>query len=672
MSEQGPTVFGGRYELHRRIARGGMSDVVLARDQVLDRPVAVKVMFAQFAADPSFVERFRREAQAAANLTHPNIVGVYDWGQEGNTYYIVMEYIDGRSLAEILRSEGRLHPDRVAEIGIDASAALSVAHTAGIVHRDLKGGNLLITQDGQVKVADFGIATAVAEGVQENLTQTGTVMGTASYFSPEQAQGKPVDPRSDLYSLGVVLYEGVTGRTPFVGDTPVAIAYQHVQQAPPTFAELGVQAPDALEAIIMKCLAKDPANRYPSAENLRADLRRFREGIQLNKPPAVVVPTVIHVPAVDATIAIPVTQVPVQSQYTQQHAPVDEFRGYDDTGRRVVYGVVGAIALAIIVIGGILLAQSILSNDPVDETPVAQEVTIPSVVDQTVDDAVAALRRDGFVVDVQTVDNADVAEGIVFSQDPAAFVLLEEGGTVILMVSAGAEPRPVAQVVGSNIDVARADLERQGFVVEVRDAPGSDAAAGEVISQDPLPGVQLRPGETVVLEVSLGPGEVAVPDVQGLSPAQATVALTDEGLRILEAEEESDVIAEGLVIRTEPATGVILEEGDTVTIFISTGLPMAEIPNLFGLEQLAAEQALFNRGLQAVVVEQETVNPGEIGRVLSQAPLAFGEVEQGTPVTIFIGVEPPPTPTPEPTATPTPTPVPEPTATPVPPPVPEP
>src|SRR4051812_31538082 len=231
MSEQGPTVFNDRYELHRKLARGGMSNVYLARDLLLDRPVAVKVLFPEYAKEESFVERFRREAQAAANLNHPNIVAIYDWGQQASTYFIVMEYVEGRSLSEIIRSEGPLHPTRSAEVGADVAAALGFAHRNGVVHRDVKPGNVLVGPTGQVKVADFGIAQAIS-GAQTSLTQAGSVMGTATYFSPEQAQGKQVDPRSDLYSLGCVLYEMLTSKPPFSGDTPVAIAYKHVQEAP--------------------------------------------------------------------------------------------------------------------------------------------------------------------------------------------------------------------------------------------------------------------------------------------------------------------------------------------------------------------------------------------------------------------------------------------------------
>src|SRR3954471_7980443 len=257
MADDEAKVYGGRYELHRKIARGGMADVYLARDSLLDRPVALKVLFPEFATDRSFVERFRREAQAAANLSHPNIVSVYDWGEEGGTYFIVMEYVEGRSLAQILRDEGPLLPDRAADIATDIAAALGFAHRNGVIHRDVKPGNVLISPLGQVKVTDFGIARAVT--TQDNLTQTGTVMGTATYFSPEQARGESVDPRSDVYSLGVVLYELLTGEPPFTGDNPVSVAYKHVQEQPDRVTTRNPQVPVALEAVTMKALAKNPA-----------------------------------------------------------------------------------------------------------------------------------------------------------------------------------------------------------------------------------------------------------------------------------------------------------------------------------------------------------------------------------------------------------------------------
>src|SRR5215469_11641998 len=271
-----PRTYMGRYELTHLVARGGMAQVYRAIDLQLDRPVALKVLFPELSVDKTFVERFRREAQAAANLSHPNIVPVFDWGEDDGAYFIVMEYIDGRPLSAVLRDPQRLPPGQIAQIGASVAAALAFAHRHGVVHRDVKPGNVLITPEGEVKVTDFGIARAV--NTEESLTQTGAVMGTAAYFSPEQAEGKTVDARSDIYSLGVVLYEMAVGRPPFSGDSPVAVAAKHVRDDPVLPRAANAACPAALEAVIMKAMAKDPAARYGSAEELRADLLRFADG----------------------------------------------------------------------------------------------------------------------------------------------------------------------------------------------------------------------------------------------------------------------------------------------------------------------------------------------------------------------------------------------------------
>src|ERR1700727_3203537 len=271
-----PRIYSGRYELRSQVARGGTAQVYLAHDLLLDRPVALKVLFPDVSSDHSFVERFRREAQAAANLSHPNIVPVFDWGEDDSTYFIVMEYVEGRPLSAVLRDPVPIPPRQIATIGAGVAAALAFAHRHGVIHRDVKPGNVLITPDGDVKVTDFGIARAM--NTEESLTQTGAVMGTAAYFSPEQAEGKGVDSRSDIYSLGVVLYEMSVGRPPFTGDSPVAVAANHVRDMPVLPRQANPSVPPALEAIIMKAMAKHPDDRYGSAEELRADLLRFADG----------------------------------------------------------------------------------------------------------------------------------------------------------------------------------------------------------------------------------------------------------------------------------------------------------------------------------------------------------------------------------------------------------
>ena len=328
-------VFSNRYEIQREIAQGGMAEVYLAHDRLLDRPVALKALFPEYAREPSFVERFRREAQAAANLNDPNIVGIYDWGQETGTYFIVMEYVEGRALRDLIRSEGALDGNQAAEIAAEIASALAFAHRSGVVHRDVKPGNVLLTRTGNVKVTDFGIARA---GANDALTQTGSVMGTATYFSPEQAQALPVDGRSDVYSLGVVLYEMVTGVVPFTGDSPVAVAYKHVRETPTVPSQRNPDVPEPLEQIILTALAKDPDDRYQTADDMRADLLRFRRGRPLAAAP--VTALVAEVPAVAGVAAAATMQQPAVV------APVDAGPVDEPPGRRraLDHRVVGARA----------------------------------------------------------------------------------------------------------------------------------------------------------------------------------------------------------------------------------------------------------------------------------------------------------------------------------------
>jgi serine/threonine-protein kinase len=623
MSDPEPTVFNGRYELHRRLGRGGMAEVFLARDQLLDRPVAVKVLFPEFATDPAFVERFRREATAAANLNHPNIVGVFDWGEADGTYFIVMEYVDGRTLSEILRAEGPLHPDRAADVGADVAAALGFAHRNGVVHRDVKPGNVLVTPSGQVKVADFGIARAITATTDENLTQVGTVMGTATYFSPEQARGDTVDPRSDIYSLGCVLYELVVGRPPFAGDSPVAIAYKHVQESPVPPRQLKPELPAAIEAIILKCLAKNPVNRYPTAEDLRADLRRFREGDGILAEPVMVPPVDPGATSVvAATTAVPATDDPYYDE--------DD----EDEGRRSGLFLAGLILLLVVLAGMLYLLSRQFAGD---DTPEVTQVEVKNVIGRPVEEAQQILEDQGLEVEITTEANDDQEEGIVFDQDPERGENVDEGSTVTLKVSAGAKAIPVPDVIGSPVDQAKLLLTAQGFTVVVEQVVDEEAPVGEVVDQDPSANDEAPRGSEVRLFVSKGPAPREVPDVVGRTVAEASNLLGQAGFTVKQTTEPSDTVPEGEVIRTDPAAGTTQPKGATITVVVSSGPAERTVPSVVGLTEANAINTLNNAGFSPEVVEQDTDDPTQDGRVISQDPAANTTETEGATVTITVG-----------------------------------
>ncbi|WP_436794205.1 Stk1 family PASTA domain-containing Ser/Thr kinase [Actinospongicola halichondriae] len=641
MSDQGPVVYGGRYELHSRLARGGMADVYLARDQLLDRPVAVKVLFAQYASDPAFVERFRREAQAAANLNHPNVVGVYDWGEESGTYYIVMEYVDGRSLADVLRQEGTLLPTRAADIGIDMAAALGFAHRNGVVHRDVKPGNVMLASDGQVKVTDFGIARAVSAGSDQNLTQTGLVMGTATYFSPEQAQGKPVDPRSDVYSLGIVLYESVCGRPPFRGDDALAVAYQHVQEPPTPPRQINAAIEPTLEAIILKCIAKNPSARYPSAEDLRADLRRYREGNQIAADTAIVAPAA----AVAATQAVPITTMQ-DTSFEQPYEPAyDPHYGYDDYAEppRRNGAFIAIMILLLLVLGGVLffLAQALGVLDGNESTD-ANLVTVPNVVGRQLegpDGARIILEGAGFVIDTKFEDNPDFEDGEVISQSPEGNADLEEGGTVELTVSNGEPVVTLHDVVGFTEQDARSDLGDQGFrTINTELIFSGDVEPGKVVEQDPAAGEDVPLSAEITLRVSQGADTRVVPDVAGRPVDEAEGILTQAEFNVAQQQENSPSVPAGTVIRTDPPANTSLEKGSTVTLFVSVGPEQVIVPDVTEKTEDTARTELETAGF-TVNVEDVTLVPGDPddGRVISQDPAGSTRAEKGSTVTIRVG-----------------------------------
>lgn len=643
MSDSEQTVFSGRYELHSLIARGGMANVHLARDQLLDRPVAIKVLFPEFATDPNFVERFRREAQAAANLTHPNIVAVYDWGQEEDQYFIVMEYVDGRSLAQILNAEGSLLPERAADIAIDVAAALGFAHRNGVVNRDVKPGNILISTTGQVKVTDFGIARVFDQGVEENLTQAGSVMGTATYFSPEQAQGKTVDPRSDVYSLGVVLYEMLCGGPPFTGDSPVAIAYKHVQEPPTPLREHKPDLDEALEAIVLKAMAKDVANRYPSAEDLRSDLRRYREGARV-----LGIGGAMAAAGADATTAMPATGVaPAIDDTGYDEVVYEDEEDYVEPERRSGVFIAVLVVLLLLLVGLLFaLARSLGFGDDDKD---AEMVTVPDVVGMPLEEARTTLEAEDFEVITEFEKNEDFEKDMVFGQDPAKGEKVEEGSKVKLQVSSGANTIPMPELIGSTEADARALLKSEGFTGEITVEKVFDdkAPEGEVTAQDPPPGNEVPADAPIKLTVSDGPDKRVVPDVSGKTAVEATTELVNAGFTVSERNEFSDSTDQGRVIGTDPKAGTELAKDAPVVIRISQGIEQVTVPNVVGKMAADARNELKTAGFDVGEEQRALDDPDSTddGKVVGQSPRGNSSAQRGSKITIVIGVAPDPAPT---------------------------
>lgn len=632
MADQDLRVLNDRYEIHRRLARGGMAQVYLARDRSLDRPVAVKELVPEFAGDPSFVERFRREAQAAANLSHPNIVGVYDWGAQDGTYFIVMEYVDGPSLSRVLRSDGPFHPRRAAEIAAEVAAGLGFAHSHGVVHRDVKPGNVLLTRSGQAKVTDFGIARALSSS-DEDLTQAGSVMGTATYFSPEQAQGLPVDPRSDLYSLGVVLYELVTGRPPFSGDTPLAIAYKHVQDQPAPPSTLMAGLPEALEAIIMKLLSKRPDDRYATAEELRADLNRFLAG----EPTVAERELVAAGAAVGAMAAEPATTVQAATTVGAAVPAEDGLEDEPEDKPRRTWLFIALLVLLLALLAGLLFWFTRSLDD-------GDLVTVPSVVGLPLEEARTTLEDLDLEVEVERAPSEQIEAGMVMDQDPARNEEVASGSRVLLTVSSGRDVVVVPSLLLLTQDEAVEQLRELGLEPEITPREVADAEPGYVVDQNPAADEEVPPGSTVEIFVSTEAGTVLVPDVVGVPLAQAQARLQAEGLRFTSTEAPSADVPTGAVISSDPGAGASVQRNAQVALVVSTGPEQVEVPEVVGQTEADARSELRERGL-VVTVTPQSVPAGDpnAGRVISQDPGGGQTVDVGATVAITVGVASAPT-----------------------------
>jgi len=572
----------GRYELRGLVGQGGMADVELAHDRILDRDVAVKILHARYADDPSFLARFRREAQAAASLNHPNIVGVYDTGEDDGRPFIVMELVRGQSLRDLLRSE-EVQPQRAIQMTGDAALGLHYAHERGLVHRDIKPGNILVSEERQVKVADFGIARAVNA---ENVTQTAAVFGTAAYVAPEQAQGEEVDRRTDVYSLGCVLYELLTGRQPFAADSAVALAYKHVSEAPIPPSRINRELSPALDAVVMKAMAKDPAARYQTAREFQQDLQRAARGEAVLAPSAAAyAATQVVARQVDRTVVAPVEETVVRAA-TREETVVEE---EPERSNRAVWWILATVLVLALIAAAAFFASDIFGGaDDADPQPSPSPSTapLPNVVGQDINAATEALRAAGFdpVLGEQRPD-PEAPVNQVIETDPPPDAPVPAGATITLIYSAGPPQTTVPQVAGQPQDTIVAALQEAGLVLgEVVPQNSDEVEADLVIGSDPEAGTEVDVNTPVDFFVSIGDGLITVPDITGLTLEEARIEL-DEAcgeppcfVPVVPQDEFSDEAPAGEVIRTEPAPDTEVEPGNAIVVVVSQGPEETEPP----------------------------------------------------------------------------------------------
>jgi serine/threonine protein kinase len=618
------TLFDGRYRILRKLGTGGMANVYLAEDEVLGRRVAIKILNDRHAGDDQFVERFRREAKNAASLSHPNIVSIYDRGEAEGTYYIAMEYLDGRSLKELIVARGPAPIHLAIDYTRQILAAIRFAHRHGIVHRDIKPHNVLVDGEGRLKVTDFGIARA---GVSQ-MTEAGSIIGTAQYLSPEQAKGSPVDQTSDLYSVGVVLYELLTGEVPFSGDTPVEIAMKHLSTVPEPPSSKRGDVPRDLDMVVMRALGKDPSERYQSAEEMDADLRRINRGVAISPVTEEAATAIISRPpsaVTEITSRTPRPPVP--------YAPPSAYYDYDEPPRRALWPwLVALLFVTAALVGGYFLYSQIQ-----DQLSGSKTVAVGNYRGLREVAAVKLIRDLGLRPNPVRQPNADPAfpETYVFQQTPRPGDKTPKNNFVTIYVSLGPPKTEVPSVVGESLDKALADLQDaklKGKAIQTE----SDKPQGQVIAQSPTAGASVKQGETVKLKVSKGPKPIAVPNVVGSTFESANSTLLGMGFGVKREVVTSDA-PKDTVVDTSPGVGTLQPPGTLITVTVSKGPTTSTVPDVTTLSQSDAQATLKASGFGVKIVSQPVTDQSQDGIVQTQDPPGGSQQSPGTTVTIAVG-----------------------------------
>ena len=630
-----------RYEISAHLGSGGMAEVYCAKDTQLGRLVALKVLHERFAADEEFVERFKREASSAAGLAHQHVVGVYDRGEWEGTSYIAMEFVSGRTLKQIIVEHGPLAPQAAVDLTVQILRAARFAHRRGIIHRDFKPQNVIVDDEGRAKVTDFGIARAGAS----DMTQTGSILGTAQYLSPEQAQGHAVGARSDLYSIGIILYELLTGRVPFQAESAVTIALKQVSETPVPPSELNPRVTPELEAVVLRALAKEPPARFADADEFIAALEAAasripsQRAIAAAEAAAAALPTAAVGAAGGAVMAPPPPPPPeaasdpptgvypaplVREQRREAIVapPPPPPLPRPSARKRWPWILLGGLAL----LGLILLLVSVLSPD---------RVQVPNVVGSSISVATTRLQSEGF--EVATVrDNSDKPRNIVIGQDPGGGSTADKGSRVTINVSEGPRIVNVPEVVGKGRLEARRTLTAAGFKVRETKAASATVAINRVISQSPDGGSLKQSGQVVVIEVSTGPERLIVPNVVGRTTDQARAAL--DAFKVTVEEKEDDEADPGTVIAQDPPAGGQLERGSSVRLTVAVQTSQVAVPDVIGRSQNTATKTLSGRGFEVVAEDVPVDSPVQVGRVQEQSPSPDGgKVDRGSTVTIGVG-----------------------------------